>query len=102
MKNILCLFLLIPSLVLANPLACLNSEELTYLINEYRELPYVRGVSSEGASVVVFVNPATGSFTIAERKGIDTYCALVVGAGFELVPKKLQDEAKQEQEKSRL
>ena len=104
MKNLLAICLLIPSLVLANPLACINSAELTDLTNEYKEIPYVRGISSpDGLSVVVFVNPTTGSFTILERKAIDTYCAIVIGIGFELVPKEIQDDVKkQQQEKSTL
>lgn len=84
------------------PLVCISGEELTGLIDQYKELPYVRGVSSEGRSVVVFANPATGSFTIAERRGQNTYCALVVGAGFELVPKNIQDDIKESQNKSML
>jgi hypothetical protein len=55
MKNLLAICLLIPSLVLANPLACINGAELTELTNEYKEIPYVRGISSpDGFSVVVF------------------------------------------------
>lgn len=92
MKKILCLFLLWPTLALADPHACINGAELTQLTNQYRELPFVRGVSSEGHSVVIFVNAETRSFTILERRGVDTYCTLTVGAGFEPVPKSIQDE----------
>jgi hypothetical protein len=88
MKNLLAICLLIPSLVLANPLACINSAELKELTNEYKEIPYVRGISSpDGFSVVVFV---------------DTYCAIVIGIGFEPVPKEIQDDIRQQQEKSKL
>jgi hypothetical protein len=108
MKKILAMLLLIPSLALANPLiqnvetVCLTGEKLTDLTDEYKELPYVRGVSSEGISLVVFVNAKTRSFTIAERREQNTYCVLMVGGGFELVPKKIQDDIKQQQEKATL
>ena len=58
--------------------------------------------SPDGFSVVVFANPTTGSFTILERKAIDTYCAIVIGIGFEPVPKEIQDDIRQQQEKSKL
>jgi hypothetical protein len=102
MKNLLAMCLLIPSLVLANPISCINGAELTDLTNEYKEIPYVRGVSSKGLSVVIFANSTTGSFTILERKAIDTYCAIVIGVGFEPVPKEIQDDIRQQQEKSKL
>lgn len=102
MKKLFLIFLLIPSFVLANQMACISAEELIVLTNEYKELPYVRGVSSEGRSVVVFANPVTGSFTILERRGQNTYCALVVGAGFEPVPKDIQDDIKESQNQGTL
>lgn len=102
MKKLLLTLLLVPSLAVANPQACISGEELTQLTNQYRELPYVRGVTSEGNSVVVFANPATGSFTIAERRGADTFCALAVGAGFEPVPKSIQDDLRESQNRGRL
>lgn len=102
MKKILCLFLLWPSLALAHPQACINSKELTQLTNQYRELPFVRGVSIEGYSVVIFANAETRSFTILERKDDDIYCALTVGAGFEPVPQSIQDELNELQNRDRL
>lgn len=100
MEKILAMCLLIPSLALANTLSCISGEELTGLTNEYKELPFVRGISSpDGLSVVVFANPATGSFTIVERKGENIYCALAVGVGFEPVPKHIQDSIKELQNK---
>jgi hypothetical protein len=91
MKKILFLFLLMPSIVLSNPMVCVNGVELTELTNEYKEVPFVRGITSAGESLVIFVNPTTGSFTILERKDVDTYCALAVGVGFEPVPKQIQE-----------
>jgi hypothetical protein len=100
MKKLFCLFLLLPGLALANPLPCISGEELTELTNQYKELPYVRGISSpDGLSVVIFANPSTGSFTIVERKGENTYCALTIGIGFEPVPKHIQDDIKELQNK---
>lgn len=90
------------NLAVAAPVACISGKELTGLTNQYKELPYVRGISSEGTSVVVFVNPATGSFTIAERRGVDTFCALAVGASFAPVPKDIQDDIREEQDKGTL
>jgi hypothetical protein len=99
MKKLLCLFLLLPGMSLANPLPCISGEELTELTNQYKELPFVRGISSEGTSVVVFANPSTGSFTIVERKGENVYCSLAVGVGFAPVPKHIQDDIKELQNK---
>jgi hypothetical protein len=84
------------------PLPCMNSAELAELTNEFEELPYVRGVSSNATSVVVWTNPKTGSFTIVERTDNDTFCALVVGRKFEPVPKEIQDNIKELQNKSKL
>lgn len=101
-KKIMFMILFVPSLVFANPSSCISSIELIGLMDEYKELPYVRGVTSEGRSVVVFANPTTGSFTILERRGENTFCALAVGAGFEPVPKSIQDEMRESQNKGTL
>ena len=114
MKKILAMFLLMPSLVFANPqiktiqTMCLNGKDLTDTVNEFKELPYVRGLSTPMAeqdakmSLVVFLNPATGTFTIVEKAGENLYCILAVGGGFEPVPKNIQDDVKQQQENSTL
>jgi hypothetical protein len=115
MKKILAMFLLMPSLVLANPqiktiqTMCLNGNDLVESINEFKELPYVRGISTpfdkEDAklSLVIFLNPTTGTFTIVEKAGNNLYCILAVGGGFEPVPKEIQDDVrKEQQEKSTL
>jgi hypothetical protein len=115
MKKILAMFLLMPSLVLANPqiktiqTMCLNGNDLGETINEFKELPYVRGISTpfdkEDAklSLVIFLNPTTGTFTIVEKAGNNLYCILAVGGGFEPVPKEIQDDVrKEQQEKSTL
>jgi hypothetical protein len=115
MKKILAMCLLMPSLVLANPqiktiqTMCLNAKDLTDTVNEFKELPYVRGISTpfdkEDAkmSLVVFLNPTTGTFTIVEKASDNLYCILAVGGGFEPVPKEIQDDVrKEQQEKSTL
>ena len=87
---------------------CVSLKTLTEITDEAKELPYVRGQShpimTEGAplSMVIFVNPTTGTFTIAERVAQDAYCLLALGSRFEPVPKAAQDRIRQEQEKSRL
>ena len=114
MKKILAMCLLMPSLVFANPqiktiqTMCLDGKDLTDTVNEFKELPYVRGISTPMAeqdtkmSLVVFLNPATGTFTIVEKAGDNLYCILAVGGGFEPVPKNIQDDVKQQQENSTL
>ena len=87
---------------------CVSLKTLTEITDEAQELPYVRGQShpimTQGAplSMVIFVNPTTGTFTIAERVAQDAYCLLALGSRFEPVPKAAQDRIRQEQEKSRL
>ena len=114
MKKILAMCLLMPSLVLANPqiktiqTMCLNAKDLTDTVNEFKELPYVRGISTPLAeqdakmSLVIFLNPTTGTFTIVEKADDNLYCILAVGGGFEPVPREIQDDVKQQQEKSTL
>lgn len=119
MKKILCLLCLMPSLVFANSekqslqiatfqTICLNIKDLTSTIDEFKEIPFVRGLStpllqnSTPLSLVIFVNPETKSFTMVERTGENTYCILAVGNGFEPVPKEIQDDVRENQNKGKL
>ena len=114
MKKLLAIFLLIPTLVFAEPKTttyekiCLNATDLTDTINSFNELPFVRGLSipfnqqESKLSLVIFANPTTGTFTIVEKADDNLYCILSVGGGFEPVPKDIQDEVRQGQEKSTL
>ena len=114
MKKILAMFLLMPSLVFANPqiktiqTMCLDGKDLTDTVNEFKELPYVRGISTPMAeqdakmSLVVFLNPTTGTFTIVEKADDNLYCILAVGGGFEPVPREIQDDVRQDQKKGTL
>ena len=114
MKTFLAMCLLIPSMVFANPqiktyqVMCLDRKDLTSTIDEFKEIPYVRGISTpfseqdSKTSLVVFLNPTTGTFTIVEKTGDNLYCILAVGGGFGPVPREIQDDVKQQQEKSAL
>jgi hypothetical protein len=115
MKNVLAVLFMMPALAVAQDLtritqdiACVDSKALTELVGEFRELPYVRGISrplderAPARSLVIFVNPATGSFTIAEKRAANLYCVLALGEGFEPVPRAIQDELREEHNKSTL
>lgn len=119
MKKILPLLFLIPSLVFANPekqslqiatfqTVCINGKDLTSTIDEFKEIPFVRGHSTPllqngiPLSLVIFLNPETKTFTIVEKTGEDAYCILAVGQQFEPVPKEIQDSVKDNQNKGTL
>ena len=119
MKLFLVTLALMPALAWASPpgsdftvatvdTICISLKQLTEITDEAQELPYVRGQShpimTEGAplAMVIFVNPTTGTFTVAERVNQDMYCILALGSRFEPVPKEARDTIRKEQEKSRL
>jgi hypothetical protein len=114
MKTLLAMSLLIPAMVFASPqiktyqAMCLDSKDLTSTIDEFKEIPYVRGTNTPLAeqdsktSLVVFVNPTTGTFTIVEKVADNLYCIMAVGGGFQPVPREIQDDVKQHQDKGRL
>lgn len=119
MKKILSLLFLIPSLVFANSekqslqiatfqTVCVNLKDLSSTLDEFKEIPFARGLSTpmlqDGPplSLVIFVNPATKSFTLVEKAGENTYCILAVGNTFEPVPKEIQDTVKENQSKGKL
>ena len=122
MKKIFAMFLLMPSLVFANPIkppkpdfliatvdtVCISLKNLTEIISDSQEIPYVRArshpimVEGPPLSMVIFVNPKTGTFTIAEQIDRDNYCLLALGTKFEPVPKETQDKLIEEQKKGRL
>ena len=113
-KKTLALFALMPVLAWAQPqmktyqAICISGQDLTKTIDEFKELPYVRGMSSpmsqegENLSLVVFINPETRTFTIVEKASGNVYCILAVGGGFEPVPRNIQDDVKSGQEKGQL
>ena len=119
MRSLIATLALVPALAWATPpgsdftvatvdTICVSLKTLTEITDEAQELPYVRGQShpimTEGAplAMVIFVNPTTGTFTIAERVAQDTYCLLALGSRFEPVPKEARDTIRKEQERSRL
>lgn len=114
-KKLLSMSLLIPSLAVANELVsiqtvCVDVKELTAVTNNFKEIPFVRAISNsfeDGTpnSMVIFVNAKTGSFTVTQRqeiKGRTLYCVLAAGDRFEPVPKKIQDEIIEQQNKGNL
>lgn len=114
MKNLLAAVLSAPAIAMAAPqtatyeTVCVGPDDLAKTVNEFKELPFVRGLSTPLSqnetklSIVIFANPKTGTFTIVERASEKLYCILAVGGGFEPVPKDIQDAAREEQGKSSL
>lgn len=113
MKKFITLLLCAPSLLFAQQYdiqqrsfqsPCLSSQQLTELVDEFEEVAFVRGLSQTVDAgkfnpVVVFVNPDTKSYTIAQKQESDLYCILAVGHSFQPVPKDIQDEARQRHKK---
>lgn len=74
---------------------CSTLTHLEYVLKEYSEIPLARGLIDRGNtthSLVIFVNPSTLSFTIAERTPNGLYCVIAVGKDFEPVPKNAREE----------
>lgn len=112
MKKLLISCLLIPTFAFANeavslPTVCITISDLAKTLDEYEELPLVRGIGNSlldgnSFSVVVFANGKTGTFTITQRQSKDLYCILAVGTNFQPVPKEMQDTIKDSQQKGKL
>ena len=112
MKTFLISCLLIPTFAFANeaaslPTVCVTIGDLAKTLDEYEELPLVRGLGNslvDGSSfpVVVFANGKTGTFTITQRKSKDLYCILAVGTNFQPVPSEMQDTIRDSQQKGKL
>ena len=86
---------------------CMNAVNFTKLIDEFEELPFARGHSygmfdNSILSMVVFVNPKTKSFTIAEKSSEDLYCILTLGREFEPMPKGIVDGVLEGRQKGKL
>jgi hypothetical protein len=82
---------------------CVNLAVLESTLQEFEEIPFVRGLSDRDpigiVSLVIFVNPKTGSWTIVEKIKTDQYCILAVGNNFEAVPNNLKQELQQERKR---
>ena len=113
MKKLLATLLLLPAMALAElpivdrPTVCIGLDQLDETVEQFEELPLARGTSIDietgfPLSLVIFVNPSTGSFTIVERSLYGEFCILSVGGEFEPVPKAVQDDLKQQREQGRI
>jgi hypothetical protein len=83
---------------------CMDRKDLETLVDRFSEIPLARGINVYPApsSLVIFVNPDTGSYSVVERVATDQYCVLGVGGSFESVPADIQKNSRQRQEKRRL
>ena len=86
------------------PSVCMDRASLETLTDRFDETPIARGIAVYPApsSMVIFINTATGSFTVVERVATDRYCVLSVGGSFESVPTDIQKNNQQRREKRRL
>ena len=76
---------------------CMTADSFLKLVYEFDEIPFVKAYShsvfdNSIMPMVIFTNPKTQSFTIAEMVDSNTYCVLTLGNKFEPMPKKLIDE----------
>lgn len=75
------------------PVFCVNYDTLERTLDEYKEIPFVRGKSQRGTDndpddyvMVLFVNRETKTWTLVEQVEPDYYCVIGVGKNFEPVP----------------
>jgi hypothetical protein len=86
------------------PVACVSQKLFLSTVNEYEELPFVRGISTRDGgdnSIVLFLNPREKNWTIVERSGT-RYCILAVGEGMEPVPFDIIENYKELQKKNKM
>lgn len=68
--------------------ACGDKKEFADVITNYSELPFAGGISNRSLDglpdrkMVIFVNPETLTWTIAEKVTEDVYCVIALGTGF--------------------
>ena len=86
------------------PSVCMDGAGLETLTDRFDETPIARGIAvyPTPSSMVIFINVATGSFTVVERVATDRYCVLSVGGSFESVPLDIQKESQQRRDKGRM
>lgn len=100
MKKYLLFLLLIPSLSFAQPDVtikpwCVDLKKLNEVLDEFDEVPFVRGLSQRDAgttSLVVFVSKEKKTWSIVEKISNDAYCFIAVGNVFEPVPSEIHEE----------
>ena len=98
-KLLLMLLLIFPTQTLAEPriqnrsLLCVDFQQLTEVLDKYKELPTVHGISTsmiDGIarkfSMVIFVNATNRTYTIAEKISETGYCIIAMGDNMEPVP----------------
>jgi len=85
------------------PAVCVDAESLSKTLDEFKELPFARGISNSlgdaeapARSLVIFVNPATQTWTIVQRVDPNRYCIMAVGQKFEPVPADIRDQVEQQ------
>jgi hypothetical protein len=102
MKKILATFLFMPVIAFSQsddvktidiPTHCISYEKLDSVLEEFDELPMIRGISSRETEsgmiqsmMVLFMNKGKNSWTLVEKFDDQTYCILGVGTGMEPVP----------------
>lgn len=86
------------------PVVCVNQKLFLETVDEFEELPFIRGLSTrDGAdnSLVVFLSPKTKTWSIVEKVG-NRYCILAVGEGMEPVPSDVIEDFQKRQKKSKM
>jgi hypothetical protein len=75
------------------PAHCISYSNLDILLEEFDELPLIRGISSretetgmKESMMVLFMNKDKATWTLVEKMDDKTYCILAVGSGIEPVP----------------
>jgi hypothetical protein len=88
------------------PAVCVDAETLSKTVDEFKELPFARGISldlgnaeSAPQSLVIFVNPRTQTWTMVERVNDNQYCIMALGQKFEPVPTDIRDRVEEGQRK---
>lgn len=83
---------------------CMDLQRMDEILNEFDELPLVRGKSFRDEnynSIVVFMNQKTKTFTILEKIDQKTYCAISVGVDIEPVPQEITDSIIKQRQRNR-
>jgi hypothetical protein len=110
MKTFLAALLMLPAMAVSQEakridLACVSLKQLVEVTNKYDELPLLRGTSVRNGVtqvLVMYANTETGSFTMVEKVGDDSFCVLSVGGNFQPVPSDIIEEIVTERNKKRI
>jgi len=115
MKKLLILLCIIPNLVFAQEIiketrtvACTDKKTIYDLVGDFDEVPFIRALNvpvvgqEYVTSIVIFVNPKTGSFSFVEKVEEQKYCILALGGKFEPMPAEILKEYNEFVEKKKL